>query len=551
LGPQLVPPGEHRTGGKPVILIEPPWEPIIEQVMEGIYQLNYGEPQLFVRGGLLFQVIADENGKYSMRQVTLDAMLIVIDRAAAFYKISDNGPIRVFPPQRLVGLVIATVGELLRDQPNRLKLPKIIGIAETPVVRPDGTILLMHKPGYDSDTFLYCALNPSLMNLNVPQAPTADDLKWARDTLHDALDDFCFSEPKNVNFANVVMALLTLLLRLVIADQIPILMINATTPGTGKTLLAKFISAICLGHVETLTTAPSGREVGEWRKRIIGFLREGSNIVIVDNLAFTIESADLCAAVTAPVFGDRLLGTNTTLRASTTGCFWIFTGNGLRPIGDLVRRCYWVQMDPQVSDPTQRTNFKHGHDAEFIRWALEQRGQILRALLILSRHWFVSGCPPCNTPRIFGGFSRWAQLAAILECGGIDGALQNTGDIYIDPKGEEWQDFLEVIDQVTYGSEFTVVTLRNILRDKTWNPNVQPFGRLEPSTNAQKLRDALPDGLAQLADKPDFTPELGIAFRQQRDRRYGATGIRIVTVLDANGKVKKEHNKNVWKIETN
>jgi hypothetical protein len=208
-------------------------------------------------------------------------------------------------------------------------------------------------------------------------------------------------------------------------------------------------------------------------------------------------------------------------------------------------------MDPHVSDPTQRTNFRHGRDAEFILWVLEHRAQILRALLILSRHWFASGCPPCRTPRIFGGFSRWAHLAAILECGGIDGALQNIGDIYIDPRGEEWEDFLEVIDQVTYGAEFTVVTIRNILRETTWNPNLQPRGGLEPSTNAQKLRDALPDGLAQLADKSGFTTELGIAFRQQRGRRYGGTGIRIVTVLDAYGKVKKEHNKNVWKIETN
>jgi hypothetical protein len=486
-----------------------------------------------------------------MRQANQDAMLIVIDRAASFYTMTSKGPIQIFPPPRLVGLVIANIGELLRDEPNRSKLPKLIGIAETPIVRPDGTILLRHKPGYDMATFLYCALNPSFLNLAVPQFPTADDLKWALDTLHDALDDFCLSDPKNVNFANILMALLTLLLRLVIDDQIPIMMINATTPGTGKTLLAKFISAVCLGHIETLTTAPSGREVGEWRKRISSFLLTGSNLVIIDNLAFTIESADLCAAVTSPVFVDRLLGTNTTIRGNTTGCFWIFTGNGLRPIGDLVRRCFWVQMDPQVSDPTQRANFKHGKDAEFIQWTLEHRTQILRALLIVCRHWFVCGCPPCKTPRPFGGFSRWAQLAAILECGGIDGALQHAGDIYVDPKAEEWQDFLEVIDQVTYGAEFTVVTLRNILREKTWNPNLLPHGGNEPSANAQKLRDALPDGLAQLADKPGFTTELGITFRQQKGRRYGTDSIRIVSVIGPDGKVKKDHNKNVWKIETN
>ena len=440
LGPQLVPPGGQSFGGKPVILLEPPWGPIIQQVMEAIYQLNRAEPQLFSRHGLLFQVVADENGRYAMRQATLDVLLIFVDRAAAFLKMGRNGLIRSFPPERLIGLIIASLGELLRDESSRVNLPKLIGIAETPVVRRDGTILLRSKPSYDADSFLFFALNPSLSNLDVPELPTDDDLTWARETLHDALDDFCFGEPKNVNFANVVMALLTPLMRLFVNDQSPILMINATTPGTGKTLLAKFICVVCLGHIEAVTTAPGSREVGEWRKRIISFLHGGSNLVIVDNLHFTIESADLCAAVTAPVFVDRLLGTNLTIRASTTGCFWIFTGNGLRPIGDLVRRCFWVLLDAQLSNPTQRTSFRHGQDAEFLEWALNSRTQILRALLILCRHWFVRGCPLSKAPKLFGGFSKWAQLAAVLDCGGIDGALQHIGDIYVDPEAEQWQE---------------------------------------------------------------------------------------------------------------
>jgi hypothetical protein len=557
LGPQLVPPGGQRSDGKPIILLEPPWGPIIEKVMEAIYRLNQDEPQLFSRNGLLFQVIADENGKYFMRQATQDVMLMIIDRAAAFLKMGRNGPAPAFPPERLVGLVIARIGELLRDEPDRVKLPKLIGIAETPLVRKDGTILRRTEPGYDPDTFLFCALNPSLCNLDVPESPTNDDLTWARDTLHDALDDFCFGEPKNVNLANVLMALLTPLLRLFVSDQTPIMMINAVTPGTGKTLLAKFISVVSIGHVEAVTTAPGSREIGEWRKRITSFLHGGSSLVVIDNVAFTLESADLCAAVTAPIFVDRLLGTNTTIRASTTGCFWIFTGNGLRPLGDLVRRCFWVQMDAQLSDPTQRTGFRHGQDAEFLEWTQNSRTQILRSLLILCRHWFVCGCPPSKTPRIFGSFGKWAQLAAVLECGGIEGALQHVGDIYVDPRAEEWEEFLEVINEVvkevifpiTGCAEFTVVTLRNLMRETSWGPDY-PLREGLPRVTAQRLRDALPDGLAQRADKPGFTVELGIAFRQQRGRRYGANGIRIVNVTGPSGKAKKSRNKTLWKIET-
>jgi hypothetical protein len=548
-GPQLVPPGGHSSG-RPEIVVEPPWEPVIEQALDALSRLNQIETQLFVRGALLVEVVADGEAKFYIRPVDQDVMILALDRAAYFYRQTKKGLTRIFPSEKLAKLVRAKIGEFLRDEPGQTDLPRLDNIAETPVVRPDGTILRKPK-GYDRDTFLYCALNPSLLDLDIPDFPTDDDLKWARETLHDALDDFCFSEPKEVNFANVLMALLTLPMRLVIGDdQTPILMINATTPGTGKTLLAKFICIVCLGHIETLTTAPEGRETGEWRKRITSFLLEGSNIVIVDNLIFTLESAELCAAVTSPVFADRLLGTNTKVRPRSN-CFWIFTGNGLRPRGDLVRRCYWIYMDPQLADPTQRTGFRHGEDAEFLQWALENRTSLLRALFILYRNWVVRGCPPCKNPRHFGGFSKWSQLAAILECGGVNGALGHTHDVYVDPSGEEWEDFLEVIDQVTYGEEFTVVTLRNILREVTWNPNLLPRGGHEPSTNAQKLRDALPDGLAQLADRPGFTNALGLIFRQQKNRRYGATEIRIVSVIGPDGKVKKDHNKTIWKIETN
>jgi hypothetical protein len=526
-GPQLVPAGAKLSIARREIQVKAPYRSLVPQALGALHDLNEDSPMIFLQRGLLMEVVSDETGRYFIRPITAEAMVGYLDQAADFVVWRKEKFVAIFPPKYLAAQIISW-------SPADLGLLPLVGLAHLPVFGKDGSILL--EQGYDPETHLYAAFEPSLRQLEVPSDLTIDDVDAAKTMLSDdLLGDFCFAEPVDTYTANTIAVLLTFVLRLVIDGAIPILMIDATIRGSGKTLLAIVIGLIVLGHTPRMTTAPEARESGEWRKRITGLLLEGAPMVVVDNATFTIESAELCAVATTPTFSDRLLGTNTTVEMDCS-CLWAFTGNSLHPVGDIVRRCIWIRLDPKRSDPEHRTGFRH---SDLIDWAVQHRADLIRALLILGRWWFLKGAPLSSTVPPLGNFTRWAQvIGGILECAGISGFL-NVSESYVDPEIEEWTAFLTVVDEVTYQLPFTVKDLVAITHAVTADPNTN--GNI-PTKNNDRLRAAMPEKLSEALDRPALTSALGVAFRERQGRYYGDDGIHIV-------KKDKCHGATVWEIK--
>ena len=107
---------------------------------------------------------------------------------------------------------------------------------------------------------------------------------------------------------------------------------------------------------------------------------------------------------------------------------FIATGNNIILGGDLPRRCYWIRLDAQQSEPWRNRHFRH---PDLRGWVQESRGRLLGAILTLARAWFLAGSPLPSTA-ILGSFEEWCRGSSesILEFAGITGFLGNLDELY-------------------------------------------------------------------------------------------------------------------------
>jgi hypothetical protein len=555
-GPRLVPPGGGGLqNGKPLIALDPPeYERIVAEVLEALYQAHDFDPQLFLRGGLLTEVIRDEKGSFSTRVVTQQSMILLIDQAATFYRQTTKGPTLKPVPSELPSLMMARLGQLLRDDPASVRLPSLTGITECPLIREDHSILVRAEHGYDRETGYYYAADPCFAQLHVPLDPTSDDLDGAIGLMHELLDDFPFAEPAATFFATFVAVLLLLFLRLLINDLLPAILIDSTTPGSGKGLLAQIINILATGRRFSPNTVPQAPEAGEWRKALLSLLLSGKNLVVFDNIVGEgLNSPELCALLTGGSLDGRLLGTNTHVHADAGWGLWVLTGNHLHPTDEVARRSIWIRLEPPTARPDLRTDFKHDPaDDPLEEWTLSHRVDLVRALLILYRWWVKSGCPAANPKRPLGNFRKAANLVcAITDQAGIPDAINfDIRRVYLDDRSIQIIDFLEVVDRVTYGEEFTCSHVAAVSKEKTWNKEANNGkGALEFSANAQLLRDALPTELARVVDRPELTQQMGTFFRGIKGKHFGEQDIAVINILLPNGRPKKSADgKTLWAI---
>jgi hypothetical protein len=512
-GPRLVVPGGPPSGGRRRVQFKPPLTTIVEASLVALDCHYRNDPKLFMRSNRLTEVIRDEQDRPHLRRVREQSMIAHLDRAVE-YLVFEEGHLRpIFPPPSVVSQII--------DRPaDQVPFPPLIGIARSPIMRADGTVLERATPGYDAGSRYYCAMDATVAALAVPLIPSAADLSSATALLDELIVDVCFANPPSVYRANYFALLLTPLVKLMINDNLPLFAIDATKPRSGKGLLAAIVGILANGYPTPVTTGPEPGEQGEWRKKITAFLLAGEGVICIDNVVFSLDSAELCAMATTRNYVDRILGGNTLMTADPLNSLWIFTGNALQPVGDLVKRCFWIRLDPQRSDPERRTGFKH---PELLSWVADNRAPLLQALFTLVRAWVVAGQPEPKGVAAFGGFGRWLRVVAgILQTAGMHQFFQDPEQAYSDPDSEQWLPFLQAVAEVTYGDKFTIAELTKSAQDVQWFG-----GRSQPSDNASKLREHLPDELVKEVDTPRFRAVLGYAFRKKKSTYYGLENIHI------------------------
>ena len=350
----------------------------------------------------------------------------------------------VTPSNAVLAAVLAR-----QSWPGLPVLHKVIG---TPVLRPDGSLL--QTPGYDPATGYYLAARPGLEP--IPETPTSAQVSEARDfILGSFLADFPWRT--TADRANYLALLATPILRPMTRALSPFAVVDATMPGSGKTILTSCVGLLVGQRVLTWTESED-----ELRKAITTVLADPAGVVVFDNLVegSVIDSAVLARLVTERVWTDRRLGTNA---ASTTpnDRLWLATGNNLRVGGDMASRSVWVRLDPDCPHPEARTGFSIPN---LDTWILDPAHQavVLRHLLILILDWTHQGAPHSYDVPAMRQFTRWAQaVGGFLAHHGITSFLANVDQARdLDDDHTEWRSFLLQWARLYAGRKVTAAELR-------------------------------------------------------------------------------------------
>ncbi|SDY63613.1 hypothetical protein SAMN05216215_103166 [Saccharopolyspora shandongensis] len=314
------------------------------------------------------------------------------------------------------------------------ELPVLRRIISTPVLRPDGTLL--QQPGYDPATGYFLAGRTHLEP--VPEKPTPEQVATAREFLLERfLHDFPWRTPADQ--ANYLGLLITPIIRPFTRALSPFGVIDATMPGSGKTILSGCVGLLVGQRVLTWTDSED-----ELRKAITTVLADQVGVIVFDNLeeGAVINSAVLARLVTERTWTDRKLGSNT---ASTfpNDRLWLATGNNLRVGGDMASRTVWVRLDPDCPRPEARSGFTIPN---LDSWILDPANQatVLRHVLTLILDWTAAGAPISTRVPQMRQFTRWAQhIGGFLEHHDIPGFLSNAEESReLDDDDTEWQAFL-------------------------------------------------------------------------------------------------------------
>ncbi len=344
------------------------------------------ESNLFVRAQSLVQVTTDPAPKNSKvrRAVGAPRIVRVTDaglRDAAcrhidFVKLSEDGDVRLaHPPSWLFKGALA--------RPSWPGIPFLTTITESPILRRDGTIF--QTPGHDPETGALF-VQPTGVTFNpVPESPTREDAKRAADMLLEVVKDFPFEAEEHR--AVWLAAVLTAVGREAFEGNAPLILADASTPGSGKTLLMDTVATIATGR-------PAAKTAWSWStpeqtKTVTTLLLEGAPIVLFDNLTGRFGGGILDLLLTAEEWRGRILGASES-RTLPNRTLWLASGNNVTLGGDTVRRALHIRLAPNVERPEERDEFDHPH---LLSWIKTKRGRLLPAALTILREFFLAARP--------------------------------------------------------------------------------------------------------------------------------------------------------------
>lgn len=440
-------------------------------------------PTLFRHGDTLARIERTDDGELRVGILRQDTMRRELVRLVEFQKLEKGSgetlPAR--PPGDLVGNLLAWP-----DPP----LPLLARLAYVPIFERTGR--LVTQEGYDQGSGIYLSLR-GLDLPPVPERPSDQDVERARGLLlNELIGDFPFA--RQADRANAVAVLLLPFVRELIDGPTPLHVIEKPTPGTGATLLTEALSIPSIGRSPSIMT--EGRDEDEWRKRITAVLSHSPTIVVIDNLRNTLDSAAASAVLTATTWEDRLLG-HSRMVMLPVRCVWVATGNNPNLSHEVARRAVPIRMDAQMDHPWERSRDTFRHP-ELRRWAIENRGQLVWAALVLVKTWLQSGRPGGSQPNL-GSYEGYASvLGGILERGGISGFLTNLADFYsrADREAETWRGLIQA-----WWNRFG---LQEVATTEVW-------GLIQGMDFDIELGKGTERGLKT---------KLGILLRHMRDRRF-------------------------------
>lgn len=304
-----------------------------------------------------------------------------------------RGDSAVEVPERVLAAILAS-----SEWPG---LRPLVGVTETPVLRPDGG--LHTEPGYDVATGWY-------LNAEGPW-PAGGSL----DELYDVLDEFPWVDAAAL--VAFLAAVLTPMARPVFTGTAPLFLFEAADAGTGKGLLVKVAGLIALGRMVPSQSLSGSEE--ERRKLITTHMVAGSALVCLDNVGRdkTLGGDALCSVVTEPVWSDRILGASRQWVGPNMLTLYA-TANNATLGADMGRRVIPIRIVADDEQPAMRTGWKH---ADLLAVVRERRNALAMAALGVLRRYLAAGKPRVQHESL-GSFEGWsATVLAALRYEGLPG----------------------------------------------------------------------------------------------------------------------------------
>jgi hypothetical protein len=332
----------------------------------------------------------------------------------------------VYPPLPIVKALLGA-----GSWPGIRYLKRIVNF---PVIRGDGKILT--ESGYDAESRLYVDLPPELEEPTIPGTVTAADIEKARGTLFGWLIDFPFET--DADRAAAIAVIVTVVFRHLIAGSIPLWLISAPAPGTGKTLIFCIIMLAVIGKLPPIIG--EAKDPAELRKAVEAVLIGNPSALLIDNMNSRIDAGFLAGLATATEWSARRLGFSEMVKLDVSALIGL-TANNPNLSNEIGRRCLLTRLVPDSERPWLREGFAHPDIRQF---TLDHRADILAAVLTLGRGWIQAG-RPAPTGKPLGSFEAWfAVVGGILEFSGVPGLLANLDSLMTsaDTETQSWAAFV-------------------------------------------------------------------------------------------------------------
>jgi hypothetical protein len=508
---------------------------VTNQAVEALAGVEAEMPTLFLQSTRIVRVGRNETGRPTLTQMGVAEVKEALTHSANYYRLKKAGgadglyeKVPVSPPREIAEQILAR-----QTQRPYLPFPPLETIVEIPVIRPEGTIL--DQPGYDATTRLYYAPRPGMEICKVPLTPSRSEREAALALMLEGIGEFPYAE--EADLANGLGLLLTPFLRPAIKRHVPLALLDAPKPGTGKGLFADVLAIIATGASAPILTLSDSQE--ELQKSITSLLIEGATVISIDNVTGRLQSKHLEAVLTAELWRGRLLGHSKMVFVPQLAT-WLATGNNITLGGDLARRCYRIRLDPHTSQPWTRSGFTH---EDLAGWVTEQRGALIRALLTLARAWYAAGQPLAPGLPTMGTFTNWVRtIGSILVYAGIAGFLANRKklDEDLDEGNSQWEVFLQAWLDL-FGTQW--VRIADIIAVMNGCTGQDRAGSvLRPL--ADVFFETLPDAL-QLMRKEEpttFKIRFGKALEKRVDTCFGSADLHLERGKDEHSKV------SLWRV---
>ena len=376
-----------------------------EEATKGENALIQAGAPIYQRDGFLVHLVPSEvevsNGKR-----TKVAQLVRVDRAYLIdklckyaswekYDARSSRMKRINSPSNIATTIESRFGDW--------KFPKVIGVINTPTLRPDGSILSV--TGYDLPTLLLLSEPPPMPT--IPEYPTKGQAYDALNLLKDLIEEFPFADDASESVA--LSAMITPVVRGAFTVS-PMHAVTAPMPGSGKSFLFDICSVIATGQVCPVMAAGANEE--ETEKRLGAALMAGQSIISIDNFNGDLGGDALCQIIERPIVDIRILGKSERARIESRSTIFA-TGNNLRLVGDLTRRVIICRLDAKSERPELRAFKRNPLEDIFAN-----RGLYVAAALTVVRAYFAAGKPnPAPPLGSFGGWSDTVRSALMwLEC---------------------------------------------------------------------------------------------------------------------------------------